>query len=70
MYMVSQSTKAIHQEKEILSTNSARTDKYPYKENESQPLSHPTQKLIHDNPIVKNHKTFRQKIDIGVGRFS
>ena len=44
----------------LLSTNSARTDKYPYKENEYQPLSHPTQKLIHDNPIVKNHKTFRQ----------
>ena len=45
-------------------------EKCVYKENEYQPLSHPTQKLIHDNPIVKNHKTFRQKIDMGVGRFS
>lgn len=70
MYMVSWSTKAVHQEKEILSTNSARTDKYPCKENESQPLSHPTQKLIRDNPNVKNYKTFRQKIEMGVGRFS
>ena len=42
MYTVSRGTKAIHQEKEILSTNSARTDKYPYKENE--PPSHPTHK--------------------------